>query len=206
MEYLQRRSGFKHVDLSKSFLYKVTRRLLGWTGDTGAFIRTAIKAAALFGVPPEEQWPYDLGRFDEEPEAFLYAYAANFSALNYARLDRYGTSGDRALEEVRRVVAAGFPVAFGFPVYSSLTDAPDIPYPDPRTDRHLGGHAVVAVGYDDARAIAGNKGALLLRNSWGTGWGDGGYGWLPYAYVEDQLAEDFWSIFKQDWIDETRFE
>jgi C1A family cysteine protease len=69
-----------------------------------------------------------------------------------------------------------------------------------------GGHAVVAVGYDDNRKIGKDKGAVKIRNSWGTNWGAGGYGWLPYSYIEAGLAEDFWSLFKGEYIDTGKFE
>ena len=59
----------------------------------------------------------------------------------------------------------------------------------------MGGHAISAFGYDD------EKGALLIRNSWGEEWGENGYGWLPYEYVLQGLVQDFWSVLKQDWID-----
>lgn len=93
---------------------------------------------------------------------------------------------------------------FGFPVYSSLGTEPDIPYPDPR-DSLSGGHAVLAVGYDDHHQCPNaDEGALRIRNSWGTGWGDHGYGWLPYKYVREGLATDFWACFKLDWVTPTR--
>ena len=127
LEYMMRRGIKDHTDLSRLFLYKVTRRLLGWTGDTGAYIRTTIKAAASFGVPPEEHCPYDIGRYEDEPDAFLYGYASNFKALNYARLDPYNADGKQTLEAVKHTLASRFVVAFGFPVYSSITESPYVP-------------------------------------------------------------------------------
>jgi len=85
-----------------------------------------------------------------------------------------------------------------------------IPYPSPGEKRH-GGHAVLAVGYDNAIKIKNaedgreTKGALLIKNSWGTSWGDRGYGWLPYEYVLNGLAVDWWSLLKNEWVDTGRF-
>lgn len=211
MEYLQMQSGeSRRVDLSRLFLYKTTRRLMGVKGDTGAYIRTTIKAAASFGVPPEQYWPYHITKFDVEPDAFLYSFAANYKSLNYTRLDQKNFSGKETLDAVKRTLADGFPVVFGFTVYSSMGGDADIPYPG-ANDREDGGHAVLAVGYDDDRPVingasANARGALIIRNSWGTAWGDEGYGYLPYDYVREQLALDFWTIFKQEWIDVRAFD
>lgn len=210
LEYMMRRGLGEHTDLSRLFLYKVTRRLLGWTGDTGAHIRSTIKAAAGFGVPPEQHCPYDISRYEEEPDAFLYSYANNFKALQYARLDPYNASGKQTLDAVKYSLAAGFVVSFGFPVYSSLTQSPYVPYPT-SMDKLQGGHAVLAVGYDDNVQIEGahgkkaNEGCLIFRNSWGVGWGEDGYGYLPYKYVEDALAVDFWTVYRSEWLADGMF-
>ncbi len=209
LEYMMRRGLDEHTDLSRLFLYRVTRRLLGWTGDIGAHIRTTIKAAVCFGVPPEQYWPYEISRFDEEPDAFLYRYADNFKAMKYARLDSYNASGQSTLDAIKRVLDAGFVVAFGFPVYDSMTESPYVPPPTPR-NKLQGGHAVLAVGYDDKVQIEdsdGRKtdGCLIFRNSWGEPWGDNGYGYLSYDYVLRALAVDFWTVYRSEWIAEGRF-
>ncbi|OOG40019.1 hypothetical protein B0B52_14900 [Polaromonas sp. A23] len=202
MEYMQRRSGTQHVDGSRLFVYKVSRKLQGWTGDTGSYLRTTIKAVAAFGMPPEQYWPYMIEQFEEEPTAFLYASASNYQALKYTRLDPPAVDGKGTLAALKRTLSSGFSSVFGFPVYSSLTGSGEIPFPG-SNDKLLGGHAVMAVGYDDDH---GKNGALVIRNSWGSKWGYGGYGFLPYEYVEQGLAQDFWTVLKSEWLDLEQFE
>lgn len=214
VEYYERRALGRHIDASRLFLYKVTRNFLHWTGDTGAFLRSTMGALVLFGVPPEEYWPYAIADFDKEPPAFCYAFAQNYQAIQYYRHDPPGTPGDVLLDRIKTYLAVGHPSMFGFTVYSSIDQADKtgkIPFPC-RGERIEGGHAIVAVGYDDKVKIKNTgkcgvetTGALLVRNSWGTGWGDGGYGWLPYEYVLRGLAEDFWSILKKEWVDTGEF-
>ncbi len=214
VEYFERRSFGKHIDASRLFLYKVTRNLMHSTGDTGAFLRNAMGAIALFGVPPEEHWPYKIADFDKEPPAFCYAFAQNYQAIKYFRLDPPNTAKDVVLNRIKTNLAAGIPSIFGFTVYSSITQANTtgkIPYPG-TGEKIEGGHAIVTVGYDDNMKIknttpksAETKGALLIRNSWGTLWGEAGYGWLPYDYVLQGLADDWWSLIKNEWIDTGEF-
>lgn len=214
VEYFERRAFGKHIDASRLFLYKTTRNLLKWTGDTGAFLRTTMGALVLFGVPPEEYWPYVVTKFDVEPPAFCYAFAQNYQAIKYYRLDPPGIAKDALLNQIKKNLAAGLPSMFGFTVYSSYKQATTtgkIPYPT-KGEKIVGGHAVVAVGYDDAVKIKNTnpggvetKGALLIRNSWGAGWGIGGYGWLPYEYVLEGLAVDWWSLLKNEWVDTGAF-
>lgn len=215
VEYYQRRAYGKYVNGSRLFLYKVTRNLLGWSGDTGAYLRSTMEALAMLGVPPEQYWPYDVSKYDVEPSAFLYALADNYEATSYYRLDPSGTTKAALLTAIKTNLAAGLPAMFGFTVYSSYTQASAanqgaIPYPV-SGDKVVGGHAVMAVGYDDNKVIkntasaTSTTGALLIRNSWGTGWGNGGYGWLPYAYVQSGLATDWWTLISQEWVDTGNF-
>lgn len=214
VEYFERRSFGKHIDASRLFLYKVTRNMLHWTGDTGAFLRTTMGAMVLFGVPPEEYWPYKIADYEKEPTPFCYVYAQNYQAINYYRLDAPGVTKAALLNRVKTNLAAGLPSMFGFTVYSSYTQSNStgkIPYPT-TGEKIIGGHAVMAVGYDDNLKIKNThtgatetKGALLIRNSWGTGWGDSGYGWLPYDYIKSGLAVDWWSLIKKEWVDTKAF-
>lgn len=215
IEYYERKSFSRHIDASRLFLYKVTRNLMKMKGDTGAYLRSTIGAMVLFGVPPEEYWPYTdrPDGFDLEPPAFCYSFAQNYKTLKYYRHDPPSASPEDILRRLKIYLSAGHPAMFGFTVYSSIEQASGtgrIPFPSP-LDKIEGGHAVVAVGYDDMMKITNRyegeevKGALLIRNSWGRDWGQKGYGWLPYDYLKKGLAEDFWSVLKKEWIDTGEF-
>lgn len=214
VEYFQQRAFGEFKDVSRLFIYKATRNMLNLSGDTGAYLRTTMGAMVVFGAPPEKYWPYNIDDFDKEPSAFCYAYAQSFKATSYYRLDPPKTSTKKLLKRIKTNLTGGLPSMFGFVVYNSIKQAAkngEVPYPTPR-ERRLGGHAVVAVGYDDNRKIK-NKirgaeettGALLIRNSWDTKWGNRGYGWLPYAYVLNGLAVDWWSLLSSAWVDTGQF-
>lgn len=221
IEYYQRRAFNTYLDGSRLFLYKVTRNLLKWTGDTGAYLRTTMKALAGFGICPEEYWPYSDTKtgqngvptdpFEKEPSSFCYSFAANYKSISYFRLDTPGLTKPALLDRIKSYASAGLPSMFGFTVYSSYTQqsaAGKIPYPNPG-EGTVGGHAVMIVGYDDNMIIKNGakqtKGAFLIRNSWGTGWGMAGYGYLPYEYVLQGQATDFWTIASANFLNTGNF-
>jgi C1A family cysteine protease len=99
----------------------------------------------------------------------------------------------RVLDQLKGCLAEGFPFVFGFSVYDSfesraVAKSGEVPMPR-RRDALVGGHAVLAVGYDDRAE------RFVVRNSWGARWGEGGYGTMPYAYLLDGgLSDDFWTV------------
>jgi C1A family cysteine protease len=214
MEYAEKKIADSYTDASPLFLYRVTRNLMQREGDSGASVRDTIKAMVAFGVCPEEHWPYNENNLDEEPTAFCYSFAENYKTIKYFRLDYGQISPYTLLSQVKVLLASEIPCIFGFTLYNSVYDEVNtlrghIPLPNKRS-KVIGGHTVVAVGYHDSKIIENensepSKGALLIRNSWGTSWGQGGYGWLPYDYIMKGLTADWWSILKAEWLATKRF-
>lgn len=196
VEYFENRAAGAYLDASRLFLYKVTRKLYRFEGDTGAYIRGTIKALKIFGVCPEDYWPYATKEFDKEPTPFCYAFAQAYKAITYYRL--WDPDPSKLVDQLRGSLSNQLPFAFGFSVYSSIWN-PEVQrtgdIPVPKKGEHLeGGHAIMAVGYDD------DARRFLIRNSWGPNWGDQGYGTLPYEYVEKGMADDFWVLVNSDYV------
>ena len=220
IQYFEKKAYQSYTESSRRFIYKVTRNLLHLTGDTGAYLRTTMGTLTLFGAPPEEFWPYngapeeDNPDFDVEPSAFCYAFGQSFQSIKYIRLDQPNLSTSDLLNSIKNYVSNGLPSMFGFTCYQSLrqsnTNGGNIPFPCNR-ERIIGGHAIVIAGFDDNKRIRNTlcdqetTGAFLIRNSWGTGWGENGYGWFPYEYVLSGIALDFWTVMSQEWINTGQF-
>ena len=136
---------------------------------------------------PESAWPYVIAKFATRPPKQCYDAALANQALSYQRLTP-------VLTQLKGCLAAGYPFVFGFSVYESFESEAvakigAVPMPDGGTEKQLGGHAVLAVGYDETRQH------FIVRNSWGTGWGIKGYCTFPYTYLLDaNLCEDFWTV------------
>ena len=229
MEYFQNRlygllSGNEpnyQKTLSWRFLYKVTRNLMGKkevvggniTETDGATIRDTLKAMSLFGIPKDgkngkEYWENADEEIIEEPSAFLYAHAQNYQANKYFRLDSCDDSS-KVLAQIRIAIAAGFSAIFALDDAAILEKYPDnkVAVLKDEQDFHQGGHALVAVGYDDNKEFDGHKkkGGFSIRNSWNEKWGDNGYGWLPYDYVLNGNATDWWSLLDVEWVNFDKF-
>jgi C1A family cysteine protease len=204
-QQFERRASGQLVLPSRMFVHHAAQRLLGGTGNADISLRWVFKAMARCCLPPERYWPYDRARLASEPDPFLYSFQREGRNLRYVRLDSRQMPGPQVLDQVKSFLTAGFFLAMGFPVCTSVGDGAEIPFPT-AADGILGGQAVTAVGYDDKLRIRSDKGALLVRNSWGTDWGDKGFGWLPYSYVTERLAVDFWTLLKPSWLRSAEFE
>ena len=153
--------------------------------DSGAFIRDGIKSLNKDGVCPESDWPYLIEKFTQKPPIRLYQKALKNQVLQYMRLENW------KMNQLQTCLAEGYPFVFGFSVYESFWSMGKnavIPMPK-EGERLIGGHAVMAVGYDQA------KKRCLIRNSWGLSWGNKGHAWMPYDYIsQPSFADDFWTI------------
>ena len=195
VEYFEYRTHGQIVNPSALFLYQTLQRLAAAECTIDCGLRATLKAMIRLGMPTEEYQE----RL-EPTDPILFSFAEFYRTIRYVRLDsRDGLNSD-TLKVVKSFLHAGFPVAFGFAVPGSVSRDANIEY-RPTFTSIQGGQAVVAAGYDDRRKINGTTGALLIRNSWGVDWGDKGYGWLPYAFVERRLALDFWTFLKPDWLE-----
>ena len=157
--------------------------------DSGAQIRDGIKSVAAQGTCFESgpnSWPYDIKEFAKQPPKAAFDLALNNQIISYSRLVS-------TLNQLKGCLGSGYPFVFGFTVYESF-EGPDVArtglVPMPKSsEKTLGGHAVMAVGYDDSSQN------FIVRNSWGTDWGQKGYFMMPYAYLtETNLSDDFWTI------------
>jgi C1A family cysteine protease len=199
VEYFERRACGRAFVGSPLFLYTMTCRMLQWTGNAGTPLRATLKVLKRFGLPPAAYWPATPEHLGAEPSGFLFAFAKEFADLLYVRLDSPQTEGRQVLAMVKAFIAAGFPIAFGFSVFDSLSTDPGVPYPS-CFDTLCGGQTAVVAGYSDAIRVRSERGALRIRTTWGGAWGEAGYGWLPYRFVTDRLAVDFWSLLRPDWL------
>lgn len=186
LEFLEVKDKVRYVDVSRLFIYYNERVLEGTVdSDAGAMLRDGIKTLAKLGVCSEANWPYRVGNFAKKPPRGCYLEGEKHQILSYARIN--------TVDEMRSCLASGFPFVFGFSVYEGFESAhvakSGVANLPEKGERLLGGHAVLGVGYDDASQ------RVIVRNSWGSGWGMKGYFTLPYAYLGNRnLSDDFWTV------------
>jgi C1A family cysteine protease len=186
VEYLKKKQNLRAFTPSRLFIYYNERVLEGTVQvDAGATIRSGFKVISQLGNPHESLWWYNISKFAVKPNLGVYRDGLNSQILRYSRVD------NSRLDDMRACLAGGFPIVGGFAVYQSfqtsrVATTGIVPMPM-RSERMLGGHAILVVGYDDAKQM------FIVRNSWGL-WGDKGYCYMPYSYLCNmQLADDFWT-------------
>jgi C1A family cysteine protease len=176
---------------SRLFLYYNERVLDGgdYTIDDGSTLSQGIHALETYGVCKESSWPYITNNIAVKPSKSAYVEGVKNEVLMASRVLQ-------TLDSMKGCLISGYPFVVGFEVYSSFESASVastgmVPMPNTATEQLLGGHACICLGYDDS------KGVWIMQNSWGTGWGDRGYFYMPYAYLTTPaLAGDMWRILK----------
>lgn len=177
--------------LSRAFVYDNARIIDGTSlsQDAGTTITSAIRSIKQAGICRETTWPYAAANLAENPSAAAYAEAQLHKIVWDYQLD------NRNLNQLKQCLAWKYPVVFGITCYQSMMTEDVlktgyIPFPA-EDEQALGGHCMCLVGYDDASS------RFKVRNSWGTSWGDQGYGYIDYAYLTNPyLASDFWTLRK----------
>jgi len=186
-EYELIKQGITDFSPARLFIYYNERVIEGdVTVDSGAQIRTGMQTVNSLGVCNETLWPYDTSDLLTKPADPCYQDALNNLVTQYLSL-----SND--LDQLKTCLYNGSPFVMGLILHPSfesgvVAQTGYVPMPSPG-EAVIGGHAVLAVGYDDTQQY------FIVRNSWGPDWGDGGYFYLPYAYVSNsELASNFWVI------------
>lgn len=205
VEYFERRIHGRTFEGSARFLYEVARNLRHqntrheW--DTGVDLRTTFKALCRVGVPPEAYCPYHPNGSTDALDAFVYQLASARTDIQYFRLDCpshcvHSERADTSWAQLVRFLSAGFPIAFGFSVPSSLTSHAEVHYRH-GFDSIRGSQAAVAIGYR-LHFFGRNHHAVRFRTSWGQAWGDNGLGWFS-SHALNSLARDFWTVTSTQW-------
>lgn len=186
-EYLDFADG-NWNDYAQLFQYYNCRFIDGNVNeDTGSYLRTGLKAFNQYGCCTSALWPYLTYRFAEKPPQSAYDEASGYKSIAYYRIPDPPVD----LTAIKAALVDGLPVSFGTWVFQNFyriaSDGILPPLLD--ADDFLGGHAMLIVGYDEAKQW------FIVRNSWGQAWGDNGYLYMPYDYLS-KFGSDFWVLQK----------
>jgi C1A family cysteine protease len=157
--------------------------------DSGAEPRDGCKVLLNSGVCLENQDQYNIANYQTAPTPEMETEAGQYKILSYHRAMN--------LQELKNALAQGLCASVAMDVYESFegnytASSGEMKMPAKNEDL-LGGHEVIAFGYDDNHTNYDNtKGAVHIRNSWGATWGQSGNFWMPYSYVVPKYVSDIW--------------
>lgn len=167
------------IYLSRLFIYYNERKITNHTNvDQGAYIKDGTQTLKKDGSCLESLFPFDANNVFTKPSDNCYSEALKHTCNSIEINVDY-------VNQFKIALSKNIPVICGIMVYDSFQSNEvakngNIPYPDTLKEKLLGGHAICIVGYDDSKKL------FTFQNSWSPSWGDMGYGYLPYKYIDDQ--------------------
>lgn len=199
MEYFFKKNsaaGTNQYLLSEKFIYYATRvNVEGWPAneDSGCYLRDTLKCATKYGAALETDFPYLLPgqtecQYSQAPPPSIYTEALQYKISQYATINTLNTS--QALLNLKTLLNNGSAFVGGIICYDNIWNSVNGVIPLP-SGSSIGGHAILFVGYDDS------KKQFKFKNSWGTGWGDNGYGYLPYQYFTSGNVSEVWAVSQE---------
>ena len=199
MEYFFKRNtgtGTTNTDFSEKFIYYATRvNVQGWPAneDSGCYLRDTLKCVTNYGAAQESSFPYLLdgqaqSNYSQSPPPSVYKEALNYKVSQYATIG--STNTPAALINLKTLLSNGSAFVGGIMCYSNFYNNVNGVIPNP-SGSIIGGHAILFVGYDDSKQL------FKFKNSWGTSWGDNGYGYLSYKYFTSGNVSEVWTVSQQ---------
>jgi hypothetical protein len=183
-EYQELLDYEKLVELSPRFVYSEAKEIDGMPYLEGTTIRASMQVLKNIGICQEKFWPYQPHQKDK-PKVGAKTNAQKFRIITYARILN--------LNELRLSLSSIGPGVLGIEVFEGMlkTKTGVVPLPK-KNETSLGGHAIAACGYDDEKKI------IKFKNSWSAHWGDKGFGYLSYEYIQRYMMDAWSSVDIED--------
>ena len=180
-EYQEEEEWKRYIDLSVRYVYANAKKIDDWPNEEGTSIRYAMKILSDKGVCPEDCWRY-IPNVSGNPCDKADELAVPYQIDGYWRID-----AEDMVQAMKEALVANGPFTASFVVFDGINHPNNGVVPMPgENENYIGGHALCIVGYDDTKKL------FKFKNSWGRLWGESGYGYFHYDYIEDYMM-DAWS-------------
>ena len=180
-EYLLKKKDNADHDLSERYVFYYTNILKG-KPDGGASFKTVLDAIQEHGICHEETWPYELDKMSEEPTEVVRQ-----EAMTHRVTEAMNVRTSHA--DITSALSEGYPVGISLKLFDSFGDTVkgfvSHPSEEELASGETGYHAMVVVGYSEKDSV------YIVRNSWGTSFGDDGYCYIPFSYIDNPELNRF---------------
>ena len=199
MEYFYKKNTVNSTDpnFSEKFIYYTTRvNVEGWPAneDSGCYLRDSLKCVNKYGSALESEFPYLLqgqteSDYSQSPPPSVYTDALQYKVSQYVTIN--SVNNQPGINTLKSLLSNGTAFVGGIVCYSNFYDSVNGVIPVP-SGSVIGGHAILFVGYDDSKSL------FKFKNSWGSSWGDNGYGYLPYQYFTNGNVSEVWTVSQEN--------